>query len=323
MKSTTEMRFIETVRREDLLPVGTSITAAVSGGADSVCLLLMLDRFRRHMSWDLSVLHIDHCFRESSGSDAAFVEELSAGLGIRFELRRIVRRKGKASPEAEYSALRQDIYEGAASASGGLVAVGHTASDRAETLLIRLFEGAGLRGLGGMDYRGIGPVRRPMLDITGREIRAYLTGRRQGWVEDETNQSREYTRNRVRLDILNSIEESFPGASRRIAASSASLASWRRVAEGLTVEAIGRITLDSDGRRLLDRSAYVRYERALRLSILWEICGRQRAGASELDKTDTWILKGGCGEKLLPGGIVLTADTPGLSFEPREGRRWR
>lgn len=323
MKSTLELRFIETVRREGLLPAGSSVIAAVSGGADSICLLLMLERFRRHMSWNLSVLHMDHGFRESSGSEAAFVENLSDSLGLPFDLHRIAGRTRKASPEAEFSTLRQSVYAIAAAEVDGLVAVGHTASDRAETLLIRLLEGAGLRGLGGMDYIGIGPVRRPLLDLTGSETRQYLAGRGQIWLEDETNSSRDYTRNRVRLDILATIEEHFPGASRRIAASSANLSSWRSVAEGLTAEALERLTMVCGDRRFLDRMRFVLYERSLRLSILWEICGRPRAGASELGKADAWISKGACGEKLLPGGMVMTADHKGLSFRQKEGGRWR
>lgn len=71
MKSPLELRFISTVKREGILPPGSSVTAAVSGGADSVCMLHLLLRFRRHMSWNLSVLHIDHSYRKSSRADAS------------------------------------------------------------------------------------------------------------------------------------------------------------------------------------------------------------------------------------------------------------
>ncbi len=320
MKSALELRFSGTVKREGLLPSGSRVVAAVSGGADSVCLLMMLLRFRRHMSWKLTVLHVDHSFRRTSRADAAFVEELARGFDLPLILRRLPARTGKDSPEAEFSSARQAIYEEAAEAEGGLVAVGHTASDRAETLLMRLTEGSGLRGLGGMDYFGIGPVRRPLLDLTASETREYLITRGQAWTEDETNSGRDYARNRIRHDILEPLEAGFPGVSRRIAASSANLGSWRRVAEGLTSSAMGLIRTD-DG-EVLDRNAYSRFEKALRLSILWEECGRPRSGGVELDKTDSWILAGGSGERLLPGGVVLSAGEATLSFGRREGGRY-
>ncbi len=318
MKRALELRFIDTVKREGLLPRGHSVIAAVSGGADSICLLDMLLRFRRHMAWKLSVLHVDHSYRKASVSDASFVEDMAKAAGLPFILRKLPVRGRSSSPEADFSTARQIIYEEAA--GDGLVAVGHTASDRAETLLMRLVEGAGLRGLGGMDYFGVGPVRRPLLDMTARETRAYLRERGEVWIEDETNSDPGFLRNRIRRDILEPLEDALPGVSRRIASSSASLGSWRRVAEGLTTAAVGR--LGGEG-NVLDRRVFVRYEKALRQSVLWELCGRPRSGSAEIDKTDAWLLAGGCGERLLPGGAVLTAGPETLLFSRKGGGRWR
>ena len=320
MKSPQELRFISTVKREGILPAGSCITAAVSGGADSICMLHMMMRFRKHMSWSLSVLHIDHSYRKSSGTDAEFVRSVATSLDLPFILRRFASRIRKNSPEADFSAARQAVYEEVA--GDGLVAVAHTASDRAETLLMRLLEGAGLRGLGGMDYFGVGPVRRPMLDLTAYEIRQYLAGRNHAWVEDETNAAGTFLRNRIRHGILEPLESEFPGVSRRIASSSANLGSWRRVAEGLPLTALGQLSPPGcpEG---LSRQSFQRYERALRLSMLWEICGRPRGGAAELEKADSWIQTGGEGEKLLPGGTILSAGRDLLVFTKSEGGRWR
>ena len=89
MKSSLELRFIATVKREGLLPRESSVIAAVSGGADSVCLLDMLLRFRRHMAWKLSELHVDHSYRKASVSDASFVEDLAKAAGLPFILRNL------------------------------------------------------------------------------------------------------------------------------------------------------------------------------------------------------------------------------------------
>lgn len=318
MKSSMELRFISTVKREGLLPRGSNVVAAVSGGADSVCLLGMLLRFRRHMAWKLSILHVDHSYRKTSSSDARFVEGLAKAAELPFMLRKLPARNGSSSPEAEFSAARQAIYEEAA--GDGLVAVGHTASDRAETLLMRLVEGAGLRGLGGMDYFGVGPVRRPLLDMTARETRAYLSERGEVWKEDETNSDPGFLRNRVRHGILEPLEDALPGVSRRIASSSSNLGSWHSVAEGLTHAAIGRLGGEGSD---LDRRVFERYEKALRQSILWELCGRPRSGSSEIDRTDAWLLAGCCGERLLPGGTLLSAGPDTLIVSRKGGGRWR
>lgn len=320
MKSPLELRFISTVKREGILPPGSSVTAAVSGGADSVCMLHLLLRFRRHMSWNLSVLHIDHSYRKSSRADAEFVRSLASSSGLPFILRRLPSRVRRNSPEADFSAARQAVYSEVA--GDGLVAVAHTASDRAETLLMRLLEGSGLRGLGGMDYFGIGPVRRPMLDLTAPEIRHHLEARGFAWVEDETNAGGAFLRNRIRHGILEPLESDFPGVSRSIASSSANLGSWRRVAEGLTLAALGQLSPPGSPEGL-GRQAFQRFEKALRLSMMWEICGRPRGGAAELEKADSWIQTGGEGEKLLPGGTVLSAGRDLLVFTKREGGRWR
>lgn len=318
---TVERRFIETVRREDLLPRGIRVVAAVSGGSDSVGMLLLLDRFSRHMKWTVSVLHVDHGMRPDSGRDAAFVEELANDLRMEFRLRSLPRRARSAkSPEAEFSAIRQAIYEDEAG-EGGLVAVAHTASDRAETLLLRLLEGSGLRGLGGMDYRGVGPVRRPVLDLTRTDLAGYVALRGMTWVEDETNAERRFTRNRIRRGILAALEEEFPGCTLRLAASSANLASWRRMADSATAAALRGACLTADGCRRLDRPAFASIDRAVRISMLWELCGRPRSGLRELEKADRWIASGGTGSKVLPGGMVMEAFADRL--EIREGRRDR
>ncbi len=317
-----ERRFIETVRREDLLPRGACVVAAVSGGSDSVGMLLLLDRFSRHMRWTVSVLHVDHGLRPGSSRDAAFVEKLSGALRMEFRLRSLPRRaRSGRSPEAEFSALRQAIYEEAAS-DGSLVAVAHTASDRAETLLLRLLEGAGLRGLGGMDYRGVGPVRRPVLDLTRADLAGYVAGRGMTWIEDETNAERCFMRNRIRRGILATLEEEFPGCSLRLAASSANLASWRRMADSATAAALELACLPADGCRKIDRAAFSSMDKAVRTSMLWELCGRPRAGQRELEKADRWLASGGTGVKVLPGGKVLEAFEDRLEMREGSGGRW-
>jgi tRNA(Ile)-lysidine synthetase-like protein len=314
MKNPVELSFIETIRREGILPRCAHVTAAVSGGADSVGLLLLLDRFRSHMKWDLRALHIDHRWRPESISDARFVEALCGRLGVPFVLREIGSATPACSPEADFSARRQGIYEQVA--EDGLVAVGHTATDRAETLLLRLLEGAGLRGLGGMDYVGIGPVRRPMLDLSRSAVRGYLEQRGEAWVEDPTNSDQAMLRNRIRALVLPALEKTRPGADLQLSRSGASLASWRRVADAASSVALEFCTSRGAeaGAAALDRSRWLSQELALRLSMIWILCGRPRSGFDEIEKTERWLAAGGKGVRNLPSGVRLEAGEGALRF---------
>ncbi len=309
-----ERIFIATVQREGLLPRGGSVLAAVSGGGDSVALLHLLQRFENHMDWSISVLHIDHDIRESSGADACFVCDLATDLGLEYTLRKPQPPEG-GSLEGEWSRIRHRIYEEEAAKGKYLVAVGHTASDRAETLLMRLIEGSGLRGLGGMDYVGRGPVRRPLLDVTGREAREYLESIGQQWLEDPTNMDPSILRNRIRLEVMPHIEGVQPGAGLGLARAAAGLSDWRRAAFEAVEEAV-RLTSSGPGESVcVSRAQFRALPHALRLGMLWELSGRPRKGRFELDKTERWLSTGGCGSRDMPGGSVLTADPEEFRIE--------
>jgi tRNA(Ile)-lysidine synthase len=308
-----ERRFIGTVRDTGVLPEGASVTAAVSGGSDSMAMLHMLEAFRGHMGWDLSVLHIHHGVREAAADDAEMVEASARLLGLPFTLRRIAPPKG-GSLEDGLSRLRHGIYAEEAG-EGGLVAVAHTATDRAETLLMRLLEGAGPRGLGGMSYRGVGPVRRPMLRMQRHELRDYLSRRGLSWAEDETNTDPAILRNRVRSRVLPALEAVSPGAALRVAASAELLSGWRDAMDALTSDALARIAAGD----AVSREGYAGLHRQLRLSVLWELCGRPRSGRGELEKTDRWIMSGGTGSHRMPGGRLLRAGVERLAVTCGEG----
>jgi len=195
----------------DLLPAGTAVVAAVSGGADSVALLHILAGLAPGMGFDLAVAHLDHRLRgERSERDAAFVEALAARLALPFvagraDVRARARRNGisleMAAREARYAFLGRVCRETGATH----VATGHTADDQAETVLLKLLRGAGMTGLSGMPCkvrRRSVTVVRPLMDVTRSQIVDYLQRRRLAWVEDETNRSPAFLRNRVRHEVL-------------------------------------------------------------------------------------------------------------------------
>ncbi|MFO7626292.1 MAG: tRNA lysidine(34) synthetase TilS [Candidatus Fermentibacteraceae bacterium] len=297
--------FLGTVKRESLIPNGAGVTAAVSGGADSMAMLYLLHRFAPARKWNIEVLHIDHGIRASSGEDAAFVAEACERLVVpcRIEKPEAV---SCGSLESGWSLVRHRLYV----ESGKVVAVAHTRSDRAETLLLRLVEGSGLRGLGGMDYHGRGPVVRPMLDLHRDQVREFLSERRLPWREDVTNQDQSAARNRIRASVMPVLEEHFPEAADGLSRSSAVLAAWRDL-QAVVAEA---------ARNPMPRAEYTSLPEVMRLSVLWSLAGQPRSGADELFKTDAWVVSGGTGEHILPGGHLLLAGSDALSVKPKKGR---
>jgi tRNA(Ile)-lysidine synthase len=200
-------RVYEFIRENKMVEAGDRVLLGVSGGADSTCLLCLLQALAPKLGITLEVLHVNHGIRgDEAEKDAAFVRELCARLGVPFHLVKAdvpaLARERKVSLE---TAGRQARYEAFDTWSRRLgadrIAVAHHKSDHVETILMRLFRGSGLEGL-----CGIRPVReriiRPLLCVSREEIEAWLREHGQAWREDATNREEDAVRNRVRNRLL-------------------------------------------------------------------------------------------------------------------------
>jgi tRNA(Ile)-lysidine synthase len=187
--------------------------ALVSGGSDSVALLRVVVA----LGGEPVVLHVDHGLRgEESREDAEFVRDLCRRLNVGCE----VRRPGLDGGSNLQERARDDRYrlagEVAAGMGLGVIATGHTADDVAETVLMNLARGTGLRGLAGIPpVRG--KIQRPLIGCTRREVLDYLKELDQPYRTDPTNLTGKYARNRVRLEVLPILEELYPAAAGNIA----------------------------------------------------------------------------------------------------------
>ncbi len=207
--------FVENYIRKNLMTqTGDLLLVALSGGGDSVCLLCVLKELEQKLGISLEALHVHHGIRdEAADRDAAFCEALCRQLQIPC---RIVYADVPAEAKSEKISLeeaarkaryreleswRQQRQGEQPEGHRALIAVAHHQEDQAETVLWNLFRGSGLKGLGGMAPVN-GAVIRPLLGVSKEDILAYLQQRRQMWQQDETNDSDEYTRNRIRHHIL-------------------------------------------------------------------------------------------------------------------------
>jgi len=196
----------ETIQRYRLFTPGDRVLVALSGGPDSVCLLHLLVRLQATWQLDLHAVHVHHGLRASADEDAAFCQRLAQQLAIPFTLCRVdvpaaVAATGESVQEAARRLRYQELEAAAAQLGAGCVAVGHHRNDQAETVLMNLLRGAGLRGLRGMLPRQ-GLVVRPLLDIARADIEAYC--REQGLepLRDPSNEQLTYLRNRIRHELL-------------------------------------------------------------------------------------------------------------------------
>ena len=201
----------------ELLPPGSRVLCAVSGGADSVCLLHLV---RSLGDVECLCAHYDHALRPESGEDARFVEDLCARWDVPFLTERgdVAARCRSTGESAETAAreMRYDfLFRAAEQLGADLIATAHNKNANAETVLMHLARGSGLRGLCGIpERRGI--IVRPLLHVSREEILAYLEAQGIPHREDPTNALDDPRRNYARHHVLPAMEALHPGAAENI-----------------------------------------------------------------------------------------------------------
>ncbi|MGA3197669.1 MAG: tRNA lysidine(34) synthetase TilS, partial [Terriglobales bacterium] len=253
--NTLAARLLGTIRKKELLRAGERVAVAVSGGADSVALLCLLQELRGELGIVLSVAHVNHKLRGAeSDRDEQFVRELAAAHSLDFHAidapihsKRLNEGDVPANSGVEAAAreLRYNFFGQLARRENlAKIATAHTLDDQAETVLLRMFRGTGIRGLAGVHPRfrlggrgddesaipeimshegsradnqpgiaGAPEVVRPLLGLRRAVLRDYLQARGQEWREDSSNEDMKFLRNRVRKQLLPIIADEYGAAT--------------------------------------------------------------------------------------------------------------
>ena len=323
---------VQLIREYRLIPPGSAVLCAVSGGADSIYLLHRLWRLRRELNFTLAAAHFDHRLRGAeSAQDMEFVREfvslccgrertlrpdgtvetlppveLFTGSGdVAARAKETGRGLEETARELRYAFLRKTAQDTGAQ----YIAVAHTAGDNAETLLFHLARGTGLRGLCGMAPKN-GDLIRPLLTTTRGEIEDYLRFWGLPWREDPSNREDVYARNRLRHRVLPELEALYPGFLVRLTDTAQRLREDEDCLTAQAEEALERLQEGADGTLSLPAEDVARLPqslavRAVRALLARASGGDDRCSAAHLEAlTDLCRTQDPSAQIDLPGGLT-------------------
>ncbi len=319
---------------QNTVRAGDRLGVAVSGGADSVALLLLLLELREKLGVVLSVVHFNHKLRgKLSDADEKFVANLAAKHELTFHIGHAdVAAKAKrekanledAARRARYAFFAEVVDQGHVNC----IAVAHTADDQAETVLLHILRGTGLAGLGAI-HPVAGHIVRPLLDLRRAQLRAYLKSRKQAWREDVTNRDVTKMRARIRKKLLPLLEKQFQPA---VVEHLATLADLAREDEAflhaITQERLAALAeKQPDGIRVKAGDLLQPYKemtpalcRALTTRLVRQIVGSVKARGGQLTAQHVGAIlalasHGQSGKSLpLPGGVEVRRERDTLVF---------
>jgi tRNA(Ile)-lysidine synthase len=206
---------LQTIYGHNMISPGDKVLAAVSGGADSVCMLHILNSIKKSLQFELCCAHVNHGLRgEAADCDERFVEEFCNKLQIpfyskKFDVARYAEEHKQTTEEAGRN-IRYTFFEELKKGYGfDKIATAHNKNDNAETILMRIIRGTGIDGLCGISYVREDGVIRPILDVARNQIEEYCRENNLQYCTDATNADNDYTRNKIRNQLIPYIEKEF------------------------------------------------------------------------------------------------------------------
>ena len=248
-----EMKVWEYIREHEMISEGDKIVVGLSGGADSVFLFFIMLGLKERMNVEFVCVHVHHGIRgEEADRDKRFVEELCREYGIVertfcYKVKEIVKERRISEEEVgrilRYESFRKVMTE----LAYNKIAVAHNLGDQAETIIHHLCRGSGLDGLAGIEPV-TGEIIRPLLCLDKKEIERWLTQKGKEWKVDSTNLTGDYTRNRIRGEVLPLLEDKVnKEAVAHIAACGEALLEVKRYINKRGIEAYHKMVEEKEG----------------------------------------------------------------------------
>ncbi|MBT9613114.1 MAG: tRNA lysidine(34) synthetase TilS [Burkholderiales bacterium] len=268
------------------LTPGRHVTVALSGGVDSVVLLHLLHRLQREQEFLLSAIHVNHQISPNATDWASFCVALCAKLHVPLVVKAIrVPRRSKAGLEATARSLR---YSAFAELDTDCLLLAHHLDDQAETVLLNLLRGAGVRGAAAMPEtreKDGTPIVRPLLEVPRAALVAYAKKHRLAWIEDESNLDAAFTRNYLRHAVLPAIEQRFPAYRQTLARAARHFAEADALLDELAT--IDMASAVQDGK--LKLTLLQRYSPARAKNLLRAYFAAQGMPALDAERLQEWL----------------------------------
>jgi tRNA(Ile)-lysidine synthase len=297
-------KFNKNIVQNGLVRPFDRVLLCVSGGPDSVCMAHLFWRLRKTLNIELFLVYCDHGLRRASAKEARFITALADKLDIHAEVVKIPVRgysqSNKASLETAGRVLRYEAFVKAAGENRcNLISTGHNANDNAETALMWLIRGTGSDGMSGIPLAR--PVEnkkakiiRPILCLTRSEIMEYLKSQKLRYCTDESNASLDFTRNRLRHEVIPALEKYNPCFVEHVYALSRIFAQENDFLNSLTRKAKNTVVSIKKDKFELDLKRFFRYNKALRLRLIKSILPEKKSQL-HIERIHEWISGGGAG----------------------------
>ena len=249
------------MEKHHMIGQGDFIAVGVSGGADSVCLLLLLCELKQEYDLELCAVHINHGIRREAFKDQEFVENLCRRRKVPWitfseDVKGTAEKQSMSLEEAgrmiRYRCFRKvlDMH------GGGKIAVAHHQNDQAETMLYRMSRGTGIQGLKGMEAVRADVIR-PLLCLKKEEILAYLKEKDQDWMKDASNEDNTFARNKIRNQVIPALTKVNARAVEHIVSLSEEIEEWSRYLEEQLSEAWKACVKQEGKGRLIDTGRFL------------------------------------------------------------------
>ncbi len=305
----------------NMVAPGDMVYAGVSGGADSVCMLLVLSELAGEFPFTLKVVHVEHGIRgEESRKDAAFVEKLCRQLGlplktVSVDVPSYAKREHLGMEEAARMLRYQAFSDLASGGENVVVALAHHMEDNAETMLFQMIRGSGIDGMCGIRPRRIDEngtcYIRPLLGCSREEIEHFLERRGQTFCTDQTNGDVTYSRNRIRSQILPKLAQINPRAVLHMNRAAEDLGKLRDMLDALADQAQPAVIHPGKQQVALDTAELMKLPEAVRMRLIQRafamVSGTKKDLARvHLQAVDA-LLQMQTGRRIdLPGGLWAT-----------------